>query len=102
MAPSTERREEMITLQVKGVTSDQDFFETWDDLYEYDVDSSTSIEEVVFTFLRQQEWCDSDIDEVKEMLETGKWIGGTWRKVNDNTIEYDTDVTEIVYTISRC
>lgn len=89
----------MVKLRRKHCVQDMDYFDVSDDIIMVDVEQGSSIVEVVLEHFRSDGVDEEDIEQTIEMIETGRWYGGEWRKENEQTLSYVSDVTHTEYSI---
>ncbi len=90
----------MIILRIQGDCQDRDFTDSWDNERPVNLMDGTGIEEVVFEYLTtERDYNEEEIEQVKELIKTGTWMGGEWKLINPTTLRYDTDVMGETFSI---
>lgn len=82
------RDKEMTLLTIKTIYDDRDID---DDEDEEEVEGNTLIECVA-------NFNEKTVEELEDLIKTGKWIGGEWKERGDEII-FDSDVVRVVFSI---
>lgn len=82
------------TMKLRVIKSidDQDYRDVTDKVYEYDLSNEMTLREVVEHHFRvHEDFDDEEIENFRDMLETGRWCGGEWID-EGNRIVFNTDI----------